>query len=1006
MKAKLRWILLLISLPALLFGQSSGKLVGVVKDKGTNEPLPGVNISLEGTTMGAASDVDGYFVILNVPVGTYTVRANFIGYQDVMMEKVRVSADVTAEVNFSLSETAIEGQAVVITAEKPLVEKHVTQSVSLVTSDDLENMPVRGFNNVIATQNSVVVQDGNVHIRGGRHDEVGYYIDGASSIDPLTNTQSLHIIQEAVEEFQVLAGGYTAEYGGANSGIVRTELRTGSNRYKLSLDVQTDKLADAGEEFLGTYSYRHHNAVATLSGPLLNNKLRFFVAGENAYKGDRSVRFTEPFTLNNLIDSNPENPRVAAGLPDTISSYGLPGGFTPQREEDLWALQGTLLFDLSPLQFRLSGSYSDQTQQFSSFYENAQVGSSPNTPLLNLLNERSFDDRFSNLLLTGKMTYILDTKSILDASVSYFNSVLDREDSYFGNNWQQWWDSSAVSQHTGGAVNYASRWRPEQNYIFNGIYFARDGAPYRDYRVQNQNYLSGALNFVTQANRHHELKAGGEFRQYNLRRFTIRSNAMNTLATFNVDRIEDVPVETWISQSVPNNYGYDIYGNETDGNIFNEDGIQIGEKPKKPAFGSVYVQDKIEYDDLIINAGLRYDYFDSQGRELRNPTNPQRDLETRQILDSEWRDKKVFQHLSPRLGFSFPVSEKTVFYMQYGKFIQLPELETMYAGVQRYNYEYIAAGISFLDPTGYGLDPIRTTSYEIGFRQQMGPVAAMDIAGFYRNVKGQVQVDRITPDASAGLVPFNILVNGDFTTTKGLELGLTLRRINRLQGRLNYTLTEAEGTASSRNAHVSAFEQNTPRPTIINPLNFSQKHRGSVSLDYRYGQNEGGAVLQNLGLNTLFTFNSGHPYTFARSEVGQAGPYTAGTNYMNDTRSRRALEGVGSSTTPFNWNVDLRLDKTFRLSDRLAATAYMRVNNVFNTKNVINVFAATGSAEDDGFIDNLEVSQAYIDANGGEDYVNMYRAINIDNGQAYWDELNLELYGSPRQIFFGLKLNY
>ena len=189
MKAKLRWILLLISLPALLFGQSSGKLVGVVKDKGTNEPLPGVNISLEGTTMGAASDVDGYFVILNVPVGTYTVRANFIGYQDVFMEKVRVSADVTAEVNFNLSETAIEGQAVVITAEKPLVEKHITQSVSLVTSDDLENMPVRGFNNVIATQNSVVVQDGNVHIRGGRHDEVGYYIDGASSIDPLTNTQ-------------------------------------------------------------------------------------------------------------------------------------------------------------------------------------------------------------------------------------------------------------------------------------------------------------------------------------------------------------------------------------------------------------------------------------------------------------------------------------------------------------------------------------------------------------------------------------------------------------------------------------------------------------------------------------------------------------------------------------------------------------------------------------------------------------------------------------------------
>lgn len=998
--------LLLAILPSFLFAQSSGKLVGVVTDKSNGEALPGVNVSLDGTTFGAATDVDGYFVILNVPVGIYDIRADFIGYQGVVVAGVRISADVTSEINFELSEAAIEGQAVVITAEKPLVEKHVTQSVSLVTSEDLENIPVRGFNNVIATQNSVVVQDGNVHIRGGRHDEVGYYIDGASSVDPLTNTQSLHIIQEAVEEFQVLAGGYTAEYGGANSGIVRTELKTGGSDFNFSVDFQTDKFADEGQEFLGTYSYRHHNAVATLSGPLLNNKIRFFLAGENSFKGDRAVRFSEGFTFENLVDVNAENPGVAAGNADVIDSYAYPAGFTPQQEEDQWAFQGTLLFDLSPVQFRVSGSFSDRGRQFNSFYENAQVGSSPTTPMLNVLNNRTFDDRFTNSLITGKMTYVLGTKSILDANLSFFNSVLDREDSYFGNDWQSWWDSTAVSNFTGGDVTYGSRWRPEQNYLFNGIYFARDGAPYRNYRIQEQNYLSGALNFVSQVNRNHELKIGGEIRRYDLSRYTVRSNAMRTLETFNVDDIRDVPVETWISQAVPNNYGYDIYGEKTDSDIFNEDGIQIGEKSKSPLFGSFYVQDKIEYNDLIINAGLRYDYFDSKGRELINPTNPERDLDTRQILESEWKDKKTFQQISPRLGFSFPVSDRTVFYMQYGKFIQLPELETMFAGIQRYNYEYVAAGISFLNPTGYGLDPVRTTSYEIGFRQQLGNIASIDMAGFYRNVKGQIQVDRVTPDAAAGLVPFNILVNGDFTTTKGLELGLTLRRINHLQGRVNYTMTNAEGTASTRNAHVAAFEQDTPRPTVINPLNFSQTHRGSISLDYRYGANEGGQLFRNFGINSLFTFNSGHPYTFTLSEVGQAGPYTAGTNYMIDTRSRRALEGIGNSSTPFNWNMDLRLDKTFRLSNKLAATAYMRVNNLFNTRNVVNVFGATGSAEEDGFIDNLEVSQSFIDANGGEDYVNLYKAINLENGQAYWDELGLQLYGSPRQIFFGLKLSY
>ncbi|RMF55249.1 MAG: carboxypeptidase-like regulatory domain-containing protein, partial [Calditrichaeota bacterium] len=127
-------------LPALVFGQSSGKIVGIVKDANTGEPLPGVNVVVEGTTYGAATDVDGYYVILNVPVGIYDIKASFIGYKEVTLSGVRVSADITTEANFELEEAAIEGEAVVVTASRPLVEKHVTQSVSLVTSEDLENI--------------------------------------------------------------------------------------------------------------------------------------------------------------------------------------------------------------------------------------------------------------------------------------------------------------------------------------------------------------------------------------------------------------------------------------------------------------------------------------------------------------------------------------------------------------------------------------------------------------------------------------------------------------------------------------------------------------------------------------------------------------------------------------------------------------------------------------------------------------------------------------------------
>ncbi len=999
------WVVLL-AMPVMLFAQSSGKIVGIVKDQASGEPLPGVNVFITGTTLGAATDVDGYYVILNVPVGVYDIQASFVGYQDVVLSGIRITADKTSEANFDLGEAAIEGQAVVITAEKPLVEKYTTQSVSLVTSEDLENIPIRGFNNVIATQNSVVQQDGNIHIRGSRPDEVGYYIDGASSLDAFNNQQALYVIQEAVEEFQVLAGGYTAEFGGANAGIIRTELRTGSKKFKVSMDFQTDKFAGEGEKFLGTYSYRQHTGVATISGPLLSDKVRFFFAGENSFKGDRSTRFSEGFTLNNLIDANQDNSNVINGNPDTINAYNYPSGFTPQREEDQWAFQGTLLLDLSPIQLRLSGSYSDRSRQRNSF-RTPDIGARPDTPMLNVLNNRTFDDVFTNTLMSAKLTYILDSKTILDGSLNYFNSIADREDSYFGNDWQQWFDSTAVANHTNNEVTYRSRWAPEYDYLFNGWYFARNGDPYRRYIRNDQQYLGGSLNFTTQASRHHELKIGGDIRRYTLRRFLINANVMNLLETNNASDIRDVSVSQWASTGQVINYGYDVYGNKADDDQFAANGNQIADAPKHPVFASMYLQDKIEFNDLIINAGLRFDYYDTKGQRFNDLENPIWDANSSTFTDENWVDVEPFQQVSPRLGFSFPINEKTVFYMQYGKFIQMPSLLNNYSSSQRYGYEYISAGFSFQNPSGFGLDPVRTTSYEIGFRQQLSSVAAFDISGFYRNVKGQVQVDKIFPDPSSGLQPFNILVNGDFATTKGLEFGLTLRRVQRLQTQLNYTLTQAEGSGSTNNTAVAALEQQTARPTVINPLDFEQKHRGSVILDYRFNQNEGGAVFQNFGANMLFTFNSGHPFTYSLSEVGQSNAYDAGTDYMLDPRARRALEGVNTSITPFNYQFDLRLDKSFQVLKDLQATVYMRVNNLFNTKNVINVYNATGNAEDDGFVNNLNEDQrdSYLQAYG-EEWLKQYQLINIQNGQAYWDKLGLELYGNPRQIFFGLKLNY
>ncbi len=984
--------LLLAVTPLCLFAQSGGKIVGSVTDKSSGEPLPGVNISIEGTQMGAATDVDGFYVILNVPVGVYSIRANFVGYGDVLMEEVRISADKTTEANFKLAEAAIEGQAVVITAERPLVEKYTTQNIQFVTSEDLENIPVRGFNELVATQNSVVLQDGNLHIRGGRNEEVGYYLDGASSINPVNNTQAVYVIQEAVEEFQVLAGGYTAEFGGANSGIVRTELKTGTANYNLSLDFQTDKFASEGDEFLGTTSYRDHVLVATLGGPVIPgyDKLRMFVAYENNDEGDRQKRFSSGFDFNNLVDT-----RLSRPVDDTLSlSY--PDGFTPHNGRTRNALNGTLLFDLSPLTLRVSGVFLDNNRDID------------NQPMLRILNNRGYEEDASNFLLTLKGTYIVNPTTFLEASVNAFNSKRERFDGILGNRWEQWYDSAAVSQATGGAVTYRSAFTPQPDYLLNGFDIERDGAPRNSYVHEKTNYLGGALSITSQMGRFHEVKIGGDLRQYKTRFFGIAPSAINILASNdNWNSITDVPQDIFGRSGRVSNYGFDNYGREIDNDLNLGDSVFI-EGPKKPLFMAFYAQDKIEYKDLIINAGVRLDYFDTDDKELIDPSNPKINTKTSYILPESYKDVDPFVEISPRLGFSFPVSEKTVFYSQYGKFVQTPELNDIYFGSSTVRDQAVLGGNFFLNPIGFGLDPLRTTSYEIGFRQQLSPVAAFNLTGFYRNIKGQTKLIRQSVDPEGQLAgEYNRIVNGDFATTQGLELGINLRRTNRIQAQINYTFTDAEGTGSNETSYLSAVEQARTVPTTVQPLDFAQTHRGSIILDYRFAKNDGGPILQQLGVNALFTFNSGHPYTLVKtSGIGQVNPYDAGVDYMNDSRTRLALEPLNSSTTPWNFNLDLRVDKLVTLTDKLSATLYARVNNLLNTKNVINVYQRTGDADDDGFLSNPALSESFINSNGGQQYVDLYNAINLKNGQSYWDVLGLQLWDNPRQIFLGIKLNY
>jgi outer membrane receptor protein involved in Fe transport len=994
-----RLLIFLLLIPLFSWAQSAGKITGYVVDSKTGEPLAGANVLLEGTLMGAQSDAEGFYFILNVPVGAHDLRAVFVGYQDVLVQDVRVSSNTTVNQNFEMTETAIElDEAIVVTAGRPLVEKNVTQSYSLVTAEAIENIPVRGLNNLLALQASVVVQDGNVYIRGGRTEEVGYYLDGASVTNPISNTNSVYVIQEAVEEIQVLTGGFSAEFGGSNSGIVRSELKKGSNDYRFSLDAQTDMFASEGSQFLNTYSYQDYYLNFSAGGPITEN-IKFYTAVENSRIGDTMKRFVkgfsfdaagpdgERFTNDDLVDSNPLNSRVIAGTPDTVNNLSYKNGFTPRNELDRWAINSTLSFDFSPFQVRLSGIY-NYAKTYAEFHH----------PIREILNDRDQYTETNTLLLTGKFTHSLSPRTYYDLKVSYYDRSVDEFDDYFGNNWELWSDSAAIHNQTNGRVVYRAAYDEPYTIDLYGIPFYRDGTletTYYDKNAQQYYGISGDL--VSQLDKFNELKVGFDFRQYTLRQFNVRPDIFKELgaSTTSLEQISDASWRRYTS-SLTGIYGYDRYGNELDSGV---DGA------KQPIFGAAYIQDKIEYDDLIINAGVRLDYFDSDDRTLIDRTAPV--VSFNQIDETSWKDLDPFILVSPRLGFSFPVSERTVFYTQYGKFAQMPELNDSYYGIYQYASQIVVGGNYYgANPIGFGLEPIKTTAYEIGFRHQLGDYAAMDITGFYKNVKGEPTTIRVATDPRLAISNYNLITNGDFSTTKGFELKLQLRRINNVMAQLNYTFANAEGTGSGETAHVSAVEQNDNTPTITSPLTFAQRHRGSINLDYRFGRDEGGPVFNRFGVNTLFSFNSGHPYTRVYyAPGGQVSPYEAGVDYMLDTRSREALEPINASTTPWNFNFDLQVDKSFDIMENLDAMVYMRVTNLFNTKNVINVYQATGSAHDDGYLADPDYSGTYVN-NYGEGYVQLYNAINRDNGAAFSEWTATELFSNPRQILFGIKLVY
>ena len=309
---------------------TTGKIVGTLVDGSTKEPLIGADVLLVGTSIGSSTDENGNYMIINVPPGIYSVRASMIGYKTLITEHVKLSVDMTTTLNAELESTVIEaGEVVTVVAERALVQKDMTSSLSSVSADEIEDLPVQSIEDVLELQAGVVRTGGQIHIRGGRSSEIAYWVDGVSTTDVFNGSSGVTVENSAIQELQVVSGTFNAEYGNAMSGVVNMVTKDGGDEYHGYVRGYVGNYYSAHNDiFLGIDKAdiaRITDIQVNLDGPIIKNKLGFLInyrneQGNNGpqagyrrfmpYDYNSNFNPTDPVTGNRIFFYSGDNQKV------------------------------------------------------------------------------------------------------------------------------------------------------------------------------------------------------------------------------------------------------------------------------------------------------------------------------------------------------------------------------------------------------------------------------------------------------------------------------------------------------------------------------------------------------------------------------------------------------------------------------------------------------------------------------------------------------------------------
>jgi outer membrane receptor protein involved in Fe transport len=942
----------ILALVGLAVAGETGKILGRALDAKTGEPIIGAVVEVEGTELGSNTDESGRYMILNVPAGTWSVTVTAMGYTTTTKSNILVLTDQSITEDFRLSTKMIALPVVEVVDKRPMVTRSAVATTRVVTSQEFSRLPVAVLGQLVGLQAGVKQTQGGgwTHIRGGRYNDVSYLIDGVSAKDALVGTlwSSPRPTAENIAEVEVITGSFDAEYGEAMSGVIQTVTKEGGDRTSTRLRYTTDRMFPKKD-----LNFGYNLAQWTLGGPLFFRPLRYFFSTEYFRTNDsrdalyqvRAPRseYTAEGKLNFSL------PKSSLGNLKLIAD-GHVSDYEWQRYSQSWKYHldnyiasrvssyksnfrlnylgaNSMLVEVAAGLFSTALTQGNRDHQLEREDTVGNIGILRRNGLWNRYLFKSYNWVFNNPC----STYVDDNGDTVAGPMSPEVAVLRMNKAFRIRGTDTIWDNWQAGEYAGGnPYGVPGRLRTIDPYGFVTV-----GDYYVHYRSTADRYVKGSITFAP--NRIHEFKTGVDLKWYDLK----------------------------------------LYENQ----------LPYSEFPffenyhKQPFTAAAYLQDKADFEDLVVRAGVRLDFLNAEDSVRVFPESIGGSAGVRDQLVQvgyKWR-------ISPRLGLSYPLTDRIKFRFSYGHFFRNPDFDNLYSSLL--SAEEIARRSNTIVGNP-GMSAEKTVGYEMGFDAQVSDVFEFDFTAFYKDVYDLAGIE-VVP----ALPSYTMYTNIAYARIKGFEATAAKALSNYWSAKLNYSLTLAQGTAST------AYDQYQ----VLNP----------IQLDYYLDQDQRHAVSFDFGLS----FDPSYRFVALRdfdatliARYGTGYPYTP-TNIRGE---RTGMQNSGRMPDVFG--MDSRLSKSLRLG-KLRLDLICDIFNILNAEQVAIVYAATGTADNTGQI--ITINDLYWPAARVGDYG--YHPARDPNHDGYitrleWYESYMAAYndlsqtplyyGPSRKIRFGVSLSF